>query len=108
MKKWTRPSPSVFAYCKRSKTGRWEGLGTRLCKAYVSCVLSFISLPFPPTLPPSHLTGLPSLPLLLALVNVFKADISARDAGGLTPLSLAAKIGEEKVAEVRKEGDGQY
>ena len=28
--KWTRPSPSVFAYCKRSKTGRWEGLGTRL------------------------------------------------------------------------------
>ena len=28
--KWTRPSPSIFAYCKRSKTGRWEGLGTRL------------------------------------------------------------------------------
>ena len=23
-------SPSVFAYCKRSKTGRWEGLETRL------------------------------------------------------------------------------
>ena len=22
--------PSVFAYCKRSKTGRWEGLGMRL------------------------------------------------------------------------------
>ena len=21
--KWTRPSPSVFTYCKRSKTGRW-------------------------------------------------------------------------------------
>ena len=21
---WTRPSPSVFAYCKQSKTGRWE------------------------------------------------------------------------------------
>ena len=28
--KWTRPSPSIFAYCKRLKTGRWEGLGTRL------------------------------------------------------------------------------
>ena len=30
MIKWTRPSPSVIAYCKRSKTGQWEGLGTRL------------------------------------------------------------------------------
>ena len=31
--KWTRPnSPSIaFAYCKRSKTGWWEGLGMRLC-----------------------------------------------------------------------------
>ena len=28
--KWTRPSPSIFTYCKRSKTGRWEGLETRL------------------------------------------------------------------------------
>ena len=28
--KHTRPSLSVFAYCKRSKTGRWVGLGTRL------------------------------------------------------------------------------
>ena len=26
----TRPSPSVFGYCKRSKTGAGEGLGTRL------------------------------------------------------------------------------
>ena len=25
-----RPSPSIFAYCKRSKTGGGEGLGTRL------------------------------------------------------------------------------
>ena len=33
--KWTRPSPSVFAYCKRSKTGRWEGLGTRLGVSYL-------------------------------------------------------------------------
>ena len=27
---YIRPSPSVFAYCKRSKTGQWEDLGTRL------------------------------------------------------------------------------
>ena len=26
--KW--PSPSVIAYCKQSKTGRWKGLGMRL------------------------------------------------------------------------------
>ena len=26
--KWTSPSPSVFTYCKRSKTGWWEALGT--------------------------------------------------------------------------------
>ena len=25
-----RPPPSIFAYCKCSKTGQWEGLGTRL------------------------------------------------------------------------------
>ena len=28
--RFTSPSPSVFAYCKRSKTGAGEGLGTRL------------------------------------------------------------------------------
>ena len=28
--RFTRPSGSVFAYCKRSKTGAGEGLGTRL------------------------------------------------------------------------------
>ena len=28
--KWMRPSLSIFAYCNLSKTGRWEGLGTRL------------------------------------------------------------------------------
>jgi len=28
--KFPRPSSSVFAYCKRSKTGGVEGLGTRL------------------------------------------------------------------------------
>ena len=30
MVRFTRPSPSAFAYCKRSKTGAGEGLGTRL------------------------------------------------------------------------------
>ena len=30
MIKWTRPSPSILACCKQPKTGRWEGLGTRL------------------------------------------------------------------------------
>ena len=28
--KFPRPSPSVIVYCKRSKTGGVEGLGTRL------------------------------------------------------------------------------
>ena len=28
--RFTRPSPSVFVYCKRSKTGAGEGLETRL------------------------------------------------------------------------------
>ena len=30
-----RPSPSVFAYCKWSKTGRWEDLRTRLIDTYL-------------------------------------------------------------------------
>ena len=31
--KWTRPSPSsLHTVCKPSKTGQWEGLGTRLVK----------------------------------------------------------------------------
>jgi len=34
--KFPRPSPSVFAYCKRSKTGGVEGLGTRLGQASVA------------------------------------------------------------------------
>ena len=38
--RFTRPSPSVFAYCKRSKTGAGEGLGTRLqmhkCRSFVT------------------------------------------------------------------------
>ena len=30
----TRPSPSILAYCKRSKSGWWEGLGKRLDEDY--------------------------------------------------------------------------
>jgi len=30
MMKFPRPSPSVFAYCKQSKTGGVEGLGMRI------------------------------------------------------------------------------
>ena len=30
MMKWTSPSPSIFAYCKGSKTGWWEGPERRL------------------------------------------------------------------------------
>jgi len=33
--KFPRPSPSVFAYCKRSKTGGVEGLGMRLVTSQV-------------------------------------------------------------------------
>ena len=29
--RFTKLSPTIFAYCKRSKTGGGEGLGTRLC-----------------------------------------------------------------------------
>ena len=36
--KWTRPSPSIFAYCKRSKTGQWEGLGMSLGVLFCSCI----------------------------------------------------------------------
>ena len=51
------------------------------------------------SLPPSP-TGLPQLPLLYALVSTFRADVSLRNGEGLTPLCLAAKLGEEKLAEV--------
>ena len=36
MIKYTRPSPSIFAYCKRSKTGLWEDLGMSLPKSTAS------------------------------------------------------------------------
>ena len=34
MIKWTRPSPSIFAYCMQSKTGWWEGLGMSLIQGH--------------------------------------------------------------------------
>ena len=39
--RFTRPSPSVFAYCKRSKTGAGEGLGSVLLqnKRRLKCIL---------------------------------------------------------------------
>ena len=53
-------------------------------------------------------TGLPQLPLLYALVSTFKADVSLKNNEGLTPLSLAAKLGEEKLAEVHIYGLYMY
>ena len=32
--RFTRPSPSVFAYCKQSKTGAGEGLGTYITSTH--------------------------------------------------------------------------
>ena len=41
-----RPSPYIFVYCKQSKTGRWEGLGTRLVikTAKIFCNLQYYSV----------------------------------------------------------------
>ena len=61
---------------------------------------SYLSLSLSPSLPPSLPPGLSQLPLLYALVSTFKADISLRNGEGLTALCLAAKLGEEKLAEV--------
>jgi ankyrin repeat protein len=44
--------------------------------------------------------GIPSLPLLLSLLNHFKADVNARDGSGATPLALACRLGHSRVAEV--------
>ena len=38
----TRPFPSAFAYCKRSKTGRWEGLGTRLHNHLITFLVTYL------------------------------------------------------------------
>ena len=40
MVRFTRPSPSIFAYCKRSKTGTREGLGMRLIPTTVTDIQS--------------------------------------------------------------------
>ena len=42
--RFTRPSPSIFAYCKRSKTGAGEGLGTRLRQKLVVGIVEVSSL----------------------------------------------------------------
>ena len=44
--------------------------------------------------------GLLLLPLLFVLIHHFRADVSLRNSEGLTPLCLAAKLGESKIAEV--------
>ena len=44
MIKCTRPSTSIFAYCKRSKTGQWKGLGMRLQHLLVSDTLELIRI----------------------------------------------------------------
>lgn len=44
--------------------------------------------------------GLPSLPLLLFLVLIMKANINTHNSRGLTPLCLACSYGFVKMAEV--------
>ena len=62
--KCSRTSHSIFAYCKQSKTGRWEGLGTKLQDTYTSSY-SFSEYPSVPTcsekwLPIVHIKNLPA------------------------------------------------
>ena len=57
--RFTRPSDSVFAYCKQSKTGAKEGLGMRLEPNSLTFFLS--SLPPPLTSPGSNSTVTPGL-----------------------------------------------
>ena len=45
MVRFTRPSSSVFAYCKQSKTGAEEGLGTRVVLTTGSCNFKLTQLP---------------------------------------------------------------
>ena len=78
--RFTRPSDSVFAYCKQSKTGAREGLGMRLEPNSLIFFLS--SLPPPLTSPGSNSTVTPGLrtagvvfssvgiPILLLLVLI--------------------------------------
>ena len=58
-----------------------------------ACEAHSLTAPPPP--------GLASLPLLLSLLNHFKADVNAKDGNGMTPLSLACRLGHLRVAEVR-------
>ena len=44
--KCTRPSPSVFAYCNQSITGRWEGLGMRLTHTHTHITYLAYSVPW--------------------------------------------------------------
>ena len=46
--RFSRPFPSVFAYCKRSKTGAGEGLGTRLLYSTYTVIKTAFSI-FPGT-----------------------------------------------------------
>ena len=76
----TRPSDSIFAYYKQSKTGAREGLGMRLEPNSLTFFLS--SVPPPLTSPGSNSTGTPGLriagvtfsgvgiPILLLLVLI--------------------------------------
>ena len=59
MVRFTRPSDSVCAYCKQSKTGAREGLGMRLEPNSLTFFLS--SLPPPLTSPGSNSTVTPGL-----------------------------------------------
>lgn len=49
----------------------------------------------------SHLSaGLACLPNVFLLITQYKADVHQTNAQGVSPLSLACQLGEEKVAEV--------
>ena len=44
--------------------------------------------------------GLVSLPLMFVLIQTYKTNIDARNTKGLTPLCLAAQLGDENMMEV--------
>lgn len=44
--------------------------------------------------------GLPQLPLLAALINLYKANIRLKNSAGMTPLGLTVQLGEKMLAEV--------
>ena len=63
--RFTRPSGSVFAYCKRSKTGVGERLGTRLWATSIARKVFFLDLEKP---------GLPKI--LLSRENVRESQLA--------------------------------